>query len=91
MQLTPDQIAAIVAAGKDDVVFISLEPGIQPSAFQKTADAVMAHANEVRAKGEFFPRVLVLPPGMRVDVVRQPQAVQNAVRKAARAATPNLR
>lgn len=82
MQLTPKQIADIVAAGKDDVVFVTLEGGIHPSAHEATRRALKDVADAAHKKGEFFPRVLVLPPGMRVDIVRQPEAVQKAVAKA---------
>lgn len=64
----------IEGAGQGDVVFIVTPPDMQSDAFLKFAGALRSHVERDRADGKFFPRCIVMPPGVTVEVARaQPQ------------------
>ncbi len=86
MQLTPNQIAGIVSADKDAVVFVTLAPGINPRVYESVAKLLTDLATATKDKGDYFPRVIVMPPGVQVDVLKQPQSIVKAVAAAQAAA-----
>jgi hypothetical protein len=60
----------VEGAGKGDVVFIALAPTLSAADFSKFAEAFGSHANAMREGGEYFPRCIVMPPGVTVEVAR---------------------
>ncbi|MFM0227847.1 hypothetical protein [Paraburkholderia dipogonis] len=60
----------IEGAGQGDVVFIVTAPDMQSDAFVKFASALRSHVDRDRADGKYFPRCIVMPPGVAVEVAR---------------------
>lgn len=60
----------IEGAGEGDVVFIATPADMQSDAFMKFAGALRTHVERDRAEGKYFPRCIVLPPGVTVEVAR---------------------
>lgn len=60
----------IEGAGQGDVVFIVTSPDMQSDAFLKFASALRSHVDRDRADGKYFPRCIVMPPGVTVEVAR---------------------
>ena len=60
----------IEGAGNGDVVFISFPPDAARSDFMQFAKDLGDHAAKLRAGGDYFPRCIVVPPGVTVEVAR---------------------
>lgn len=60
----------IEGAGDGDVVFIAMPADMRSDDFVKFANALRSTADRDRADGKFFPRCIVVPPGVTVEVAR---------------------
>lgn len=60
----------IEGSGQGDVVFIMTPPDMQNDAFAKFASALRTYVDRDRADGKYFPRCIVMPPGVTVEVAR---------------------
>jgi hypothetical protein len=60
----------IEGAGQGDVVFIAMPADMRSDDFVKFANALRSTADRDRADGKFFPRCIVTPPGVTVEVAR---------------------
>ena len=64
----------IEGAGDGDVVFLAMPTDMRGDDFVKFASALRSHVDRDRADGKYFPRCIVMPPGVTVEVARaQPQ------------------
>jgi hypothetical protein len=60
----------IEGTGEGDVVFVAMPADMRSDDFVKFANALRCTADRDRADGKFFPRCIVLPPGVTVEVAR---------------------
>jgi hypothetical protein len=60
----------IEGAGHGDVVFIVTPPEMVSDAFVKFAGALREHVERIRSDGDYFPRCIVMPPGVTIEVAR---------------------
>ncbi|MFM0163797.1 hypothetical protein PQR39_25720 [Paraburkholderia sediminicola] len=60
----------IEGTGEGDVVFVAMPADMRSDDFVKFANALRSTADRDRADGKFFPRCIVMPPGVTVEVAR---------------------
>ncbi|MFM0060029.1 hypothetical protein PQR64_30800 [Paraburkholderia phytofirmans] len=59
----------IEGAERGDVVFIEVAPDMSYQDFTRFSESFRTHANSIRSEG-FFPRCIILPPGVKAEVAR---------------------
>jgi hypothetical protein len=60
----------IEGAGQGDVVFMATPAGMSAADYVKFAEAFKSHAQSIRKSDAYFPRCIVLPPGVSIEVAR---------------------
>ena len=60
----------IEGASEGDVVFITTPADMKSNDFVSFSSALRSHVDRDRADGKFFPRCIVMPPGINVEVAR---------------------
>ncbi|MDQ7977164.1 hypothetical protein QYH69_07875 [Paraburkholderia sp. SARCC-3016] len=60
----------IEGAASGDVVFISFPPETTRADFERFGKELGSNVAQLRAGGDYFPRCIIVPPGVTVDIAR---------------------